>query len=364
MTRIEGGKIKLEESSASLAEILNGLSSITQTEIAQRSISFHVVAENLLHEDVICDKLRLNQILLNCLSNAIKYTPEGGVVTLLLREIWNEKTDYSLYEFCVKDTGIGMAPEFLDHIFEPFERERNSTISGIQGTGLGMTITKNLVDLMGGQISVRSEVGKGSEFFITLKFQHSIRVPSSSLESYRGKRALVVGSTNACHSAASSFFRLGLEVSTVTSLDSVLELAPESSVFFVDHSFTDHVGIEVGKRILEKTKSTEPILILAFYHLDDEAKKRAKENGFEHFLMKPIFTSDLENTLLSHLEDEGDTDTIEKNFDLKGKHVLVVEDNALNRDIASFILTDAGMEVEFAENGKLGYVKVRDHEAN
>lgn len=171
MSRIESGKIVIKEDSCSLSRILDELQSMIQADLKTRKLNFHMDKSALSHPCVICDSLRLNQVLLNVLSNALKFTPSDGHIFFTAAERPGEREGTAVYEFKIRDTGIGMAPEFLDHIFEPFERERTSTVSGIQGTGLGMSITKNLVELMNGHISVESQKGLGSTFHFTFTFR-------------------------------------------------------------------------------------------------------------------------------------------------------------------------------------------------
>ncbi len=171
MSRIESGKVKIEEKETSLPEIMHDLKTIVQADITSKQLEFYIDTADVVNEHVMCDKLRLNQVLLNLLSNAMKFTKPGGVVSVRILQKGNAPEGWAAYEFQIKDTGIGMSKEFQEHVFEPFERERTSTISGIQGTGLGMAITKNIVDMMGGTISVASEEGKGSTFTVSLQFR-------------------------------------------------------------------------------------------------------------------------------------------------------------------------------------------------
>ncbi|MDE5789293.1 MAG: response regulator [Clostridia bacterium] len=185
MSRIESGKVKIEEKEASLPEIMHDLKTIVQADVKAKKIDFTVDIVNVTNETIICDKLRLNQVLLNIISNAVKYTKPEGKVGVRVEQTGAAREGFASYEFKVKDTGIGMSPEFLLHVFEPFEREQTSTVSGIQGTGLGLAITKNIVDLMGGTITVESEMGKGSEF--TVKF--CFKVAEKPVESQREEKA-------------------------------------------------------------------------------------------------------------------------------------------------------------------------------
>lgn len=173
MSRIESGKVVIEEATCDLHQILRDLQPMIQTGLETKSLDYHLDDSNLIHPYVICDHLRLNQVLLNALSNALKFTPAAGRICVSASEKTGDTKDTAIFEFSIEDTGIGMSPEFLEHIFEPFERERTSTVSGIQGTGLGMSITKNLVELMNGHISVESQKGCGSTFRFTFHFRLS-----------------------------------------------------------------------------------------------------------------------------------------------------------------------------------------------
>lgn len=171
MSRIESGKVVIKEESCNLLKVLRDMQSMIQSGLEAKKLNFRLDDSALIHHDVICDRLRLDQVLLNALGNALKFTPVGGDIFFTATERPGDTEDNAVYEFCIRDTGIGMAPEFIEHIFEPFERERTSTVSGIQGTGLGMSITKNLVELMGGQIAVESRKGCGSAFTFTFTFR-------------------------------------------------------------------------------------------------------------------------------------------------------------------------------------------------
>jgi len=198
MSRIESGKVVIEETPCSLVQLLQDLQFMLQTDLEAKGVTFHLDDSALVHPYVVCDRLRLNQVLLNVLSNALKFTPAGGSIFVSAAERPGDGPDTAVYEFCIRDTGIGMAPEFLKHIFEPFERERTSTVSGIQGTGLGMSITKNLTELMHGQIAVESQQGCGSTFTCTFPFrlseahdgQEAANVPV--LRHFNGRRLLLV----------------------------------------------------------------------------------------------------------------------------------------------------------------------------
>ena len=173
MSHIESGTLKLEHAPVYFPDVLEDLKSIVQTDISAKQLEFHVDTKNMVHKNVITDKLRLNQVLLNILENAVKYTRPGGKICFQIQELKGQEPGFAKYEFRVKDTGIGMSEEFIEHIFEPFSREQTSTVSGIEGTGLGMAIVKKIVDRMGGTIAVKSRQGEGTEVIVILKFKVS-----------------------------------------------------------------------------------------------------------------------------------------------------------------------------------------------
>ena len=212
MSRIESGKMHLDEKPCCLPDILHGLRNILQADIHAKQLELHIDTVDIVDEDIYCDKLRLNQVLLNLLSNAVKYTGAGGHVSMRITEKPGAPAGYANYDFSIKDTGIGMSPEFLEHIFEPFERERNSTISKIQGTGLGMAITKNIVDMMNGSISVTSEQGVGTEFTVSFTFRlHAEKREALILPELKDCKALVVDDDfNTCDSVSYMLGQLGL----------------------------------------------------------------------------------------------------------------------------------------------------------
>lgn len=212
MSRIESGKVKIEERETHLPDVLHDLKTIIQSNIHAKQLELFIDTVDVVHEDVICDKLRLNQILLNLISNAVKFTKPGGMLSIRVIEKENAPSGYADYIFRVKDSGIGMSREFQEHIFEAFTREHSSTVSGIQGTGLGMAITKNIVDMMGGTISVESEVGKGTEFTVCLQFRvsestsHSVSIPKLV-----GQHALVADDDfNTCASVTRMLGKIGM----------------------------------------------------------------------------------------------------------------------------------------------------------
>ncbi len=368
MSRIESGKSKLEEIETSLPVILHDLKNIVQADIRAKQLDFFIDTQDVVHENIICDKLRVSQALLNVLSNAMKYTPAGGTVSVRIKEIPSGKADYATFQFCVKDTGIGMSKEFAEHIFEPFERERTSTVSGVAGTGLGMTITKNVIDMMGGTISVESEEGKGSVFTIKLDFKLSDNPPATyRIPELKSVNALVADDDfNTCESVCKMLESIGLSAQwTMSGKEAVLRAAhakktgKDFGVYIIDWLMPDMNGIEVVRRIRMEIGDDTPIIILTAYDWSD-IEAEARDAGVTAFCSKPIFLSELSNLLIAATEKNREQKISDENVTmngLAGKRILLVEDNELNQEIANEILTEAGFFVEIAENGQIAVDK-------
>ena len=369
MSRIESGKIHLEEVEVNLSDVLHDLKTIVSGQIYAKQLELYMDAMDVTDEDVYCDKTRLNQILLNLLSNAIKFTPAGGTVSVRVRQLAGKVRGCGQYEFRIKDNGIGMSQEFAQKIFEPFERERTSTVSGIQGTGLGMAITKNIVDMMGGTIEVQTAQGKGSEFIIRvpLRVQAEHR-PVEKITELEGLKALVVDDDfNTCDSVTKMLVKVGMRAEwTLSGKEAVLrarqsiEMSDVYHAYIIDWRLPDMNGIEVTRQIRSLHDDT-PIIILTAYDWSD-IEVEAKAAGVTAFCAKPMFMSDLRETLMSALGQKP-ADAVqrllpEKNADFKGKHILLVEDNELNREIAQEILREYGFLVDSAENGAVAVEKV------
>ncbi len=369
MSRIESGKIHLEEVEVNLSDVLHDLKTIVSGQIYAKQLELYMDVMDVTDEDVYCDKTRLNQILLNLLSNAIKFTPAGGTVSVRVRQLAGQVRGCGQYEFRIKDNGIGMSPEFAKKIFEPFERERTSTVSRIQGTGLGMAITKNIVDMMGGTIEVQTAQGKGSEFIIRvpLRVQAEHR-PVEKIVELEGLKALVVDDDfNTCDSVTKMLVKVGMRAEwTLSGKEAVLrarqsiEMSDAYHAYIIDWRLPDMNGIEVTRQIRSLHDDT-PIIILTAYDGSD-IEMEAKAAGVTAFCSKPMFMSDLRETLMSALGQKP-ADAVqrllpEKNADFKGKHILLVEDNALNREIAQEILREYGFLVDTAENGAVAVEKV------
>ena len=369
MSRIESGKIHLEEVEVNLSDVLHDLKTIVSGQIYAKQLEFYMDAMDVTDEDVYCDKTRLNQILLNLLSNAIKFTPAGGTVSVRVRQLAGKVRGCGQYEFRIKDDGIGMSQEFAQKIFEPFERERTSTVSRIQGTGLGMAITKNIVDMMGGTIKVQTAQGKGSEFIICLPMRtQDEHRPVEKITELEGLKALVVDDDfNTCDSVTKMLVKVGMRAEwTLSGKEAVLrarqsiEMSDVYHAYIIDWRLPDMNGIEVTRQIRSLHDDT-PIIILTAYDWSD-IEVEAKAAGVTAFCSKPMFMSDLRETLMSALG-QNQTDAAQellpqKNADFKGRHILLVEDNELNREIAQEILREYGFRVDTAENGAVAVEKV------
>ena len=368
MSRIESGKLQLEETEVNLAEMLHDIKTIVSGQIHAKQLELYMDALDVTDEDVYCDRTRMGQILLNLLSNAIKFTPAGGTVSVRVRQFAGTVRDCAQYEFRVRDNGIGMSPEFAQKIFEPFERERTSTVSRIQGTGLGMAITRNIVEMMGGTIKVQTEKNRGTEFIICLplRVQTGTRREEKIAE-LAGLKALVVDDDfNTCDSVAKLLTRVGMRAEwTLSGREAVLrarqsiELGDPCRAYIIDWRLPDMNGIEVTRQIRSLNDDT-PIIILTAYDWSD-IEGEAKAAGVTAFCSKPMFLSDLRDTLLTaigHTQTEAQDILPGKNADFRGRHILLVEDNELNREIAVAILHEYGFLVDTAENGAVAVEKI------
>ncbi len=369
MSRIESGKIHLEEVEVNLSDVLHDLKTIVSGQIYAKQLELYMDVMDVTDEDVYCDKTRLNQILLNLLSNAIKFTPAGGTVSVRVRQLAGKVRGCGQYEFRIKDNGIGMSQEFAQKIFEPFERERTSTVSRIQGTGLGMAITKNIVDMMGGTIEVQTAQGKGTEFTVCVPMRaQTEQRPVEKITELEGLKALVVDDDfNTCDSVTKMLVKVGMRAEwTLSGKEAVLrarqsiEMSDAYHAYIIDWRLPDMNGIEVTRQIRSLHDDT-PIIILTAYDWSD-IEVEAKAAGVTAFCAKPMFMSDLRETLMSALGQKSE-DAVqgllpEKNADFKGKHILLVEDNELNREIAQEILREYGFLVDSAENGAVAVEKV------
>ncbi len=371
MSRIESGKLNIEEKECSISEIFTDMRNILQTQMQTKQLNFFMDSVDVTDEDIYCDKLHVNQVLLNLLGNAVKFTPAGGSVYLTVRQIPGAKKGTGDYEIRVRDTGIGMSAEFAEHVFEPFERERDAASSGIQGTGLGMAITKNIVEAMGGTIAVETEQGRGTEYIIRVSFRlQEAGKAAEPIPELVGKRALVVDDHFAtCDSVTKMLVQLGMRAEwTMHGKEAVLrarqavEMGNAFRIYIVDWILPDLNGIEVARQIRSAVGEDAPILLLTAYDWG-AAEEEARAAGIRAFCSKPVFHSALRDALLTAIgkgEREEGAVLPDPSGRLRGKRLLLVEDNELNREIALEILRESGFLVETAEDGEAAVRMVSD----
>ena len=360
MSRIESGSVKLEEKPVHIPDLLHDLRTMIQGLVNAKQQNLYIDTQDVEHEDVVIDKLRMNQVLLNIVSNAIKFTQVGGDIIIRLAEKLCAKKGYTTYEFTIKDNGIGMSEEFISHVFDTFAREFTSTVSGIQGTGLGMAITKNIVDMMGGTITVESEEGKGTQFVVTLDMRlASQAILYEPIPELAGARSLVVDDDiNTCRSVCKMLRSIGMRPDwTASGKEAILraqdasELQDEYKVYIVDYLMPDMNGIETVRRIRKVIGVEIPIIVLTAYDWGD-FEREAREAGVTAFVAKPIFMSELRSVLTRPTSENEEVKPAEtETYDYSGKHILLVEDNELNREIATAILGETGMTIDTAEDG-------------
>ena len=359
MSRIESGNVKLEEVKVHLPDVCHDLRAIIQGNICAKQLDLYIDTQNVVHEDIITDKLRLNQVLLNIVGNAIKFTPVGGMINIRVSEHPASRAGYAAYSFSVRDNGIGMSKEFQNHIFDAFSREQTVTKSGIQGSGLGMAISRNIVNMMGGTITVNSEAGKGSEFIVSIECRISEEaVEHKPLPELQGARALVVDDdADTCMSVCRMLREIEMLADWTTSgKEAVLrakeacEMKQEFKAYIIDLQMPDMNGIETVRRIRKVIGDDTPIIILTAYDWADVAEE-AKEAGVTAFVSKPLFMSELRAALMQQALEPEPSSAGKRRYSHAGKKVLLVEDNELNREIAVALLEEAGMIVDTVEDG-------------
>lgn len=362
MSKIESGHMVLSEEEVSLAELVHGVVTMVQPQITEKQLSFNAHINDLSHETVISDMQRLQQLLLNLLSNAVKYTQENGSITLDINEISSESTGTACYEFVISDTGIGMKPDFLRKIFEPFERANDDKIKMVQGTGLGLSICKSIVALMDGTIEVESVYGEGSRF--TARVQLKIQDEPIRLEELSGLSVLVVDDDELiCQSTCTRLLELGMKADWSLrgedAIDMVLSAHGRGEDYFaviVDLKMPGMDGMETTRRIRELVGFELPIIMISAYDLSDQMDT-ATAAGANGFITKPLFRSRLIYKLNQFIESDARQEQIElgpvDKYLYAGKRILLAEDNELNREIAVELISSTGASVEAAEDGSL-----------
>ena len=361
MSKIESGKLTIHEENLQLPTLIDGVVSIMQPQFKGKTQKFFIRLRNVMDEYIISDGLRLRQVLLNFLSNAHKFTPEGGTITMELEELPNENPEVKKFVFTLSDTGIGMTPEFVEHIFEAFSREYDGGADKTEGTGLGMAITEKIVTALGGIIHVTSQPGQGSTFRVQLPFR--IVMPPNTSEPFPDLNVVIIDDdVIMCEYTVEMMTKLGIHSQWFSSardglksIEAAYQAGGKYDAIILDWQMPDLDGLEVAKE-LRKTCGTDlPILIVSAYDWED-IRDQAMETGVTGFLAKPIFVSTLCHGLKQYVldADKKSLDTEKETTDFKGKRFLLVEDNELNREIATELLTDWGAAVDTAVNGALG----------
>lgn len=363
MSKIESGKMTLNIEQISLREILNGIATIVQPQIKTKKQKFDIYIHDIITESVYCDSVRLNQVLLNLLSNAIKFTSEEGMIEIALSQVESPKGENFVRNIIqVKDNGIGMSKEFLPTIFDSFVREDNARVHKTEGTGLGMAITKYIVDAMNGSIEVESEKGKGTTFTITLDLEKALEIEEEMILP-NWKMLVVDDDELLCETTVSSLKSIGIDSEWTLSGQGAVDMAIHAhkknncyDVILMDWKLPDMDGIEAAKRIREELGDEIPILLVSAYDWGD-MEQEARKAGISGFISKPLFKSTLYYGLKKFVKNEikDDKKPVEDipQSNLEGYHILLAEDNDLNWEIAEVLLSSIGATIDRAENGKI-----------
>ena len=361
MSKIESGKLTLNLDQISLRETMDSIVSIIQPQLKAKQQSFDVFIQDIQSELVYCDGVRLNQILLNLLSNALKFTPSGGRITVTLMQETSPADPHLVRNhFRVKDTGIGMSPEFQQRIFDSFTREDTTRVQKIEGTGLGMAITKYIVDEMGGTIELQSQVDKGTEFHITLDLE-AVSDQEADMVLPNWEVLVVDDDAQLCSSAAASLTEIGVHAECALGGPSAISMVErrhqkrrDYHVVLLDWQMPGMDGIETARALRRRVGKDIPILLISAYDWSDIAEE-ARAAGISGFLSKPLFKSTLFYGLSRFAEPaSAKADAAPKLApDFTGRHLLLAEDSALNWEIARDLLSSYGFALDWAENGRL-----------
>lgn len=361
MSKIESGKITLNIEEINLAEILEEIGTIMMPQARAKRQEFEISVFDVKTEHLLGDKLRINQILINILSNAVKYTPVGGSIEMEIRQMPQITNNYAHLRFCIRDSGIGMSAEYLDKIFQPFTREISSTTNKIQGTGLGMAITKNLVDLMGGVIKVESKPGEGSTFTVDIELRIQEWDEDHSFWKEHGISNILVVDDDAevCANIQHAMAETGVVVQTAQGAVAAVDVVEETyrnnqefDLILIDWKMADIDGIETARRIRSVVSGHAPTIILSAYDWS-EIEEESIAAGIDGFLTKPFFLSNFKLTIEKLNKTVQRTENAQEEKDiLEGKHILAAEDNELNAEILVDLLDMHGASCEIARDGK------------
>ena len=360
MSKIESGKLTLTTEQISLKEVIEGIVNIMQPQVKTKKQTFDIHVENILTENVWCDGIRLNQVLLNLLSNATKYTPEGGSIQLSLSEEKSPKGEnYVRIYIKVKDNGIGMSPEFLKRIYESYSRADGARIHKTEGAGLGMAITKYIVDAMEGTIDIQSEPDKGTEFLLMFDFEKAAAMEMDMV--LPAWNMLVVDDDELlCKTAMDALKSIGIKAEWTLSGEKAIELVIEHhkkredyQIILLDWKLPGMNGIQAAREIRRNLGDEVPILLISAYDWS-EFEAEAREAGISGFISKPLFKSTLYHALCQYMDVGTEHEqTLNQNIDLSGRRILLAEDNELNWEVAKELLTDLGVELDWAEDGQI-----------
>lgn len=370
MSKIESGKMTLNEELVSLREVMDSIVSIVQPQVKSKRQHFNIFIHDISAEDVCCDGVRLNQVILNLISNAVKFTPEEGDIRVSMYEEPSPKgSSYIRIHFHVKDNGIGMSEEFQSEIFESFTREDRKRVHKTEGTGLGMAITKYIVDAMGGSIEVKSRQGEGTEFHIILDFkiatekEKDMHLPNCDM-------LVVDDNKQLCESVVQSLESIGISAEWAMDGESAIRRVHERhqrnedyQFILLDWKLPGMDGIDTAKEMRKQLGDNVPILLISAYDWG-EIEQDARNAGITGFISKPLFKSTLyyglkpyTENIQSETEEEGENRV---NPHLEGKRILLAEDNELNWEVASELLQELGLILDWAENGKICVDKFKE----
>ena len=365
ISKVESGKLNLSPQTFSFVETVENLVNLSQPMIKEKNIEFNFRTGRMEKEYLYADQLRLNQIYINILSNAIKYTEPGGRVSVDVREAESQEPGCVRLTYRVSDTGIGMSPEFMENMYQPFSRQTDSRVNSIQGTGLGLAITKQMVDLMGGSIDCQSEQGKGTTFTVILDLPIADRQREDMM--LEPMDVLVVDDDEILlETAVDTLESLGVTAdragSGLEALGMILhrhQTGRDYSVVILDWKMPDIDGVETIRRIRTEVNSSVPILLISAYDWSD-IEEKAKDAGANGFVSKPLFRSRLYDKINELLGNEAKSVEPENDYsDLQGMNILIAEDNDINWEIISTMLGMFGITTERAENGRICAEKVR-----
>lgn len=370
MSAIESDKLKIGSAEFDIRQVMDGIRTIYEPQCYNKGVEFELSAQ-VKHERLMGDSLRVNQILLNFVSNAYKFTPEGGIIKVSVAET-AEKDGIAFLRFTVSDTGAGMTEDMKARLFKPFEQETSATAQKHGGSGLGLSITKNLVDMMHGMITVESEKGKGSVFTVDLPFTIVERSEENAISALNSLRVLIVDDDKGSLEYSSLVLgRIGVSYDTAESGAEALKMFEAAqqtdkpyNACFIDWKMPEMEGVELIRLIREREKQRAILLIVSAKDMN-EIRDEATEAGADGFITKPLFQSSAFDALMTAIGAQHrlqQSPPTEK-YDFTGCRVLLAEDQELNAEIATELLSYVNMAVDVAENGQKALQMFSESEA-